>query len=100
MPGHKMQGLLKEGKFLHVSVAVKGNHCCAALESVFEPYGVYFVQLAPAVSQIYPTSLVTAVLPWLPSARLSQLEKSRSVSQGNLVNPNAFSLVYCHFTTF
>lgn len=83
MPGHKTQGLLKEGKFLHMSVAVKGNHCCAAFESIFEPYGVYFVQLAPAVSQIYPTSPVTAVLPWLPSARLSQLEKYRSVTQGD-----------------
>lgn len=55
LPGQKMWGLLKEGKFLHGSAAVKGNCCCAVLELIFEPCGVYFVQMAPAVSQIYPT---------------------------------------------
>lgn len=57
LPGQKIQVLLRKGKCLRMRVAVKRDHSCAALEYTFEPPGFYFGQLAPAVFQIFLSSV-------------------------------------------
>lgn len=68
--GQKIQVLLRKGKCLHMSVAVKRDHCCAALKHSFEPCGFDFAELTPVVYQIYLSSAdLTDVEPWMVSVQ-------------------------------
>lgn len=93
---------------MHISVAVKRDHCCAALQYTFEPCGFYFGRLTPAVYQIYLSSVdLTNHLgllhypgccqrKTLPAVEIQ--ECNSSTVQLHLLQNSAFTLVYCHST--